>query len=70
MNNSEYQFKMIKSMTELNADLLVLRDALNELSLVLADLHFQLDGEARGAAENESVLMLKRMGSGGDPQRF
>jgi hypothetical protein len=70
MNNSEYQFKMIKSMTELNADLLVLRDALNELSLVLADLHFQLDGEARVVAENESVLILKRMGSGSDPQRF
>lgn len=57
-------------MTELSADLLVLRDALNELSLILGDLHFQIDDTARVKAENEAGLMLKRVGSAGDSKRF
>jgi hypothetical protein len=70
VNNPEDQFRIIQSMTELSADLLVLRDALNELSLILGDLHFQIDDKARATAENETGQMLKRVGSAGDLKRF
>jgi hypothetical protein len=47
MNNSSSQMNTEASIAELIADFINLRDALNELTLTLADLQFRIDMQER-----------------------
>lgn len=70
MNNLQFQSNITNSLSGLNTDLLVLRDAMNELLLALNDLQFRLDVEQRNKATDLARTILERINADQGNQHY
>jgi hypothetical protein len=67
MEKSVFESEVLKSIEELSAILLELRNALTALSLILRDWQFESDLEQRSAIEHTVTQILQRIATLQDP---
>lgn len=67
MEKSVFELEVLKSIEELSAILLELRNALTALSLILRDWQFECDLAQRSAIEQSVTQILQRIAALQDP---